>query len=1323
MAAPTTYPGSLVPLRGLAPFGEADRDGFFGRDDDRDALAKLITQDGARAGLLVGEPGVGKTSLIRAGLAPHLRDHGFVAVVCEDIHQPTQSFATALEAMTRVASKEGEKPVDYLTRVIGQALTGQVFVFLLDDVDQALRHDTDGRLAHELGDLFARVATRSAGRARFLFACADLRMHLLDALERRTGSLFPPPSRFRLPRFTVEKAQDVLDKTLALAAVPSSPEVSKAAAEELARVGPILPAELQLVARMIQELRITSPADLARAGGAPALVGRWIDASAEAAGDKRSALRLLAELAAEGDVPPLSAHGAAMRAGLDPGVAQKILPALAQRGVLATTTATDPYNGEAGVTHFVLAHEMLAPRLRDLALPASDAARKARDTLATATEQRGRLTIRELMEVQSRGVVPGSDREVAAIRATKRRFVVIAAAAVITPLALLAATLFLNAGRYHLGTARLGGDERVVARSGRPILRPFFWLGGFGDVAVDVGFARALVAPDRREGLADRDHAGALAATDGTRPQYLAQALSLLRPEIRALILYAATGDEAALGELERAKDGGVSVDVLELLAPIATGAAGESRLVGAALSSPSPAIQRAALDAIVAAARRRPGAFRDVLARGLAEKDEARRRQALTAARAIGGEEEAAALAAALRLDPPPAIQAELLQAVLAKAQGAGGATAAAAAGGILGAKGVDAPTLAQAWEMIDGALASDPVAGVTALATLAADGKAAPAARVRALRRLEDVDAPKGTTKAIAAAVEAAAKADDGEVRAAALPLLARQSPDAALAALGTTADPAKEVRAAQAIAWGELVASHRAEAEAALAPLLVDKVPAVRAAALRAWGRAGKDAQELLVKLAKDGGNEVSEGAAWGLAASVEAGGSIGSAYAGLAPMWKAKGARRRTAAQVYGRLARKNPQVFVYVASAARTKEDPLLRQVAVDTICPLLDDKKLAANAATVLRDAAGDEQADVRRRVAVCLRGRPSGDDALARVAPRLATDADPAIRADAARALAGAAGSKNGKGAGAALVALLADDDAGVRAAAARGLAALGKDAPEGADDALRTAWARASDPEKLALLGAAQAVGAPRLIEGGSSDPSPDVRARTLAAAVALKLPTASFLGPGLADPDPRVRREALRLVADPASQLPPQAAIDTLELGARDADPLVRAAALEALVGLEEPAGAEVRLGALLESPSEGVRALAASAGRGLAARDPKRAQKLLEPALRDAAHDVRVAATAAMGEALASSEAPAKLVERLRDSETDAPRRLAAAAALLALARRSPTGAEEITAALAPLAKDGPPMARFTATLVTGLLAANADGAGFLARLVP
>src|SRR4051812_41262156 len=205
--AVATYPGTVSPLRGLDSFGEAERDVWQGREAERDELARMVTADGFRAGLLFGEPGVGKTSLVRAGLIPHLRDHGVVALACEDLSQPAASFAAGLSSFG-IQPNPQELPTAFLARAVSNAVAGQQFLFVVDDVDLACG---DERITSEIGELFAKVVSRSAGRARFLFVAASERLHVLGALERRTGSLFPPSNRYELTRIPQPAAAAIFD--------------------------------------------------------------------------------------------------------------------------------------------------------------------------------------------------------------------------------------------------------------------------------------------------------------------------------------------------------------------------------------------------------------------------------------------------------------------------------------------------------------------------------------------------------------------------------------------------------------------------------------------------------------------------------------------------------------------------------------------------------------------------------------------------------------------------------------------------------------------------------------------------------------------------------------------------------------------------------------------------------------------------------------------------------------------------------------------------------------------------------------------------------
>ncbi len=68
-----------APYIGLRFFTETEKDRFFGRDKEIQVLTDKILVN--RLTLLVAASGVGKSSLLRAGVMPALRDSGMADLV------------------------------------------------------------------------------------------------------------------------------------------------------------------------------------------------------------------------------------------------------------------------------------------------------------------------------------------------------------------------------------------------------------------------------------------------------------------------------------------------------------------------------------------------------------------------------------------------------------------------------------------------------------------------------------------------------------------------------------------------------------------------------------------------------------------------------------------------------------------------------------------------------------------------------------------------------------------------------------------------------------------------------------------------------------------------------------------------------------------------------------------------------------------------------------------------------------------------------------------------------------------------------------------
>jgi hypothetical protein len=1293
----------VSPLRGLDSFGEAERDVWQGREAERDDIAKMVSADGFRAGLLFGEPGVGKTSLVRAGLIPHLRDHGTVALACEDLKQPAASFAAGLSAFG-IQPAANEPPVMFTTRAVASAVLGQQFVFVVDDVDLLC---VDDRATAELSDLFARVISRSGGRARFLFVCASERMNVLGALEKRTGSLFPPSTRYELARVAPPAASKMLERVLAASGVAADPALADAVVQGIARGQPVLPADLQIAGLAMRDLRITSAAALARFGGPTELESAWLFDACKATGNERSALRLCAELAAGGP-GPRAADQIARRINLDLGFAHQAFSVLEARGVII--------RGDANSATWMLRHEVLLQRVKELTAPARAAARQAFDLLGSKTATKGRLSLGELRKLRSEGISATTSEEASVVQRSERYYMTVAVGIAAVPIALLIIIWIAMRGQVHFALAPGPGGDHVVVRGGRAGLHAFFWLpGGFGDELADTGLTRAMVAPEAWKKIDTHDLGGAKA-------EWQARLGGLMAPQLAGLVDYATTGSEATLDKLKQAaKDPEDLAELLAVLRPIARGAAAEVQLVEGALTTPSPAVQRAAVAAAGNAAQRRGDVYQETLAKALTSPDPELRRIAFAAVRSLG-ERGRALFAQALARNPDPAVRRELL--IEVSAATTDDTPSAANAVSVLADPDASPSFRARARTQIKGALAKDPEAAATVLTGLISLDRAPIDARVFAIELLRDLD-PLPKVGGLVEAARAAFTSKSPAVRAAALPLYAKVDPVRAGGDLYTMLEDKKldkPLRIAAALAWGEIAPTSKDAAQNALDRMLKDGDIDVRAAAAAAAGKAGRAYQDRLYKMAKAESYAVRIGAAQGLAASAERGGNLGVAIAGIAQLWREKGRPRRDAARIFAHLAKKKPAAVVgYLFQAAHVTEDPTLHPIGVEGLC----NGALAgsSDARNRLARSIDDASAEVRRLVMACVAGGPDPVKNGSSIALKLVRDPDSTIRGDAARVLAMAA-AKGSKAAGVneAIVSLLDDSDHDVRLVAVRAVGGLGGDVPRTAAAVMVRRFERADEAEKLALVRSAKQIGADDLIGLSIADSSPLVRVEAVDAALGSGLRVAATLSAALADFDPTVRKAALERLAAQKNQLEPAVLDRMLALAVRDPDPELSQLALTTIARVAAKDAVVARLHRALGSRAEHERAQAAAAAIGLVDRDAALSVQLLEPLIDDASHDVRVAMLPALAAAYAKTNDPEKLAGILRDAETHAMRRLVSAAAFVVLARTD-TGRAASETVLGKVAKDGPPMAQLTAKLMLGLLTNKADGMAFLQELVP
>ena len=285
------------PWLGLSSYTEETRAYFHGRDEEAAELARRVQRKNLT--VLFGQSGLGKTSLLRAGLVPRLRTEGFCpvyvrVVYASDSPPPAEQIKRAIFRATSEAGHwtrpgtaiEGESLWEFLHhrgdllrdasgRTLLPLLIFDQFeeIFTLGQADDAGR-ERARQFIEELADLVenrpplsleARLDQDEAAAEDFDFARADyriliaLREDYLAHLESLKGTM---PSitqnRMRLARMTGEQA-------LAAVMKPGGKLVSLEAAEAIVRFvaggaelanAEVEPSLLSLVCRELNNVRV-----------------------------------------------------------------------------------------------------------------------------------------------------------------------------------------------------------------------------------------------------------------------------------------------------------------------------------------------------------------------------------------------------------------------------------------------------------------------------------------------------------------------------------------------------------------------------------------------------------------------------------------------------------------------------------------------------------------------------------------------------------------------------------------------------------------------------------------------------------------------------------------------------------------------------------------------------------------------------------------------------------------------------------------------------------------------------------------------------------
>jgi len=211
-------PDGFCPYVGLQPYYEVDQDYFFGRERDSRVISSNLYA--APLTVLYGASGVGKSSVLRAGVLPRLRTSPRTAVVIFDGWADQNLLSTLKgKCLKAIAAATGSEelqldlglPFDELLFSATQAFGGTLLV-ILDQFEEYFLYHPETEKDNPFDAEFARTINREEIDANFLIALREDALSKLDRFRARIPNMLG--NALRLRHLDAASARDAMRKPL-----------------------------------------------------------------------------------------------------------------------------------------------------------------------------------------------------------------------------------------------------------------------------------------------------------------------------------------------------------------------------------------------------------------------------------------------------------------------------------------------------------------------------------------------------------------------------------------------------------------------------------------------------------------------------------------------------------------------------------------------------------------------------------------------------------------------------------------------------------------------------------------------------------------------------------------------------------------------------------------------------------------------------------------------------------------------------------------------------------------------------------------------------
>ncbi len=212
-----TAPLAACPYVGLQPYTEEQHDFFFGRTRDTRVIVSNLYASPLT--VLYGDSGVGKSSVLLAGVVPRLKaDPRTAVVVFREWHQPQAQQLLKLRCLEAVTSASGKRPDvpvsltldDFLFEVAAR-FRGTTLL-ILDQFEEYFLYNPPSAAEDSLDAGLARAINRDEVQANFLIALREDGLAKLDRFRVRIPQLLS--NTLRLRHLDADAAEEAIREPL-----------------------------------------------------------------------------------------------------------------------------------------------------------------------------------------------------------------------------------------------------------------------------------------------------------------------------------------------------------------------------------------------------------------------------------------------------------------------------------------------------------------------------------------------------------------------------------------------------------------------------------------------------------------------------------------------------------------------------------------------------------------------------------------------------------------------------------------------------------------------------------------------------------------------------------------------------------------------------------------------------------------------------------------------------------------------------------------------------------------------------------------------------